>query len=976
MGKTLLVTIFLSAILSAGMAQTPGIKWSKYVGTQNAQEVLYDGQRTADKGYILVGLDTGYNFSYSNVFQKLNNGGNWMVKVDSIGSLVWKKRIAFGPYSPYNSALESICRTTDGNYLVAGYVWAYPDTANYHIAKINDLGNVIWDTAFGGSGDDRAFNVKQTADGGYIVAGYSTSVNNGDVVQAHSGGSEAWLIKVAAAGNKQWTYTYGGNSSDTAYAVLQTPDGGYLVCGASKSSNGDLPGNKGQTDGWVFKINSSGTVVWTKNFGGSGRDVLNNIVQNSDNTYTLSGFTFSNDGDVSGSHGQSDMWVIKVDDTGNLIWSKTYGGSADDASFGLYTGYSGGWFVTGFTKSDDGQVTGHAGGADCWTIRLDATGNLLWQKCSGTVNDEYAMAILPATDADFTIVGYGKPLTQPSWGGVDASDGLVIKYSNANSIRGTVFFDANSNGIKDAGEINYDNATIKTQKSGFTASAISNDGYFNIDVDTGSYLSSVQLPSAYFAAVPASKTSVFSGYYNVDSFGIAIQPVAGKKDLFISLNPIVPARPGFDVSYQIIYKNLGTVNIPSGTVTLNIDPKLSYVSASTPPSAIGTNTLSWNYTNLNALDTATILLTLNLATPPTTHLGDTLHLQAVIDPVTGDETPRDDTANLKQRVVGSYDPNDKTEANAGIITPAQVSNGEYLNYTIRFQNTGTDTAFNVIVRDTLESRLDWSSLQMVSASHPYQLTIADGNKLTWQFNGIKLLDSSTDEPHSHGYIAYRIKPLSTVHAGDTIKNTAGIYFDFNLPVATNTNKTVVFLISSSLPVTLISFQAAQAGSIVNVSWKTSEELNAKYFEVQRSSNGIDFITIGTVPAGNTTYLFKDNSPLTGYNYYRLRPVDIDGRSTYSTIVMVNMKVGAEVISSLYPNPGNGNVTLKLQGTVQGNVMVQVLDQQGREVTTKQFGVQHTGEFKTPLDLGRLSKGSYILRIVVDDKVYLQKLLIE
>jgi hypothetical protein len=164
---------------------------------------------------------------------------------------------------------------------------------------------------------------------------------------------------------------------------------------------------------------------------------------------------------------------------------------------------------------------------------------------------------------------------------------------------------------------------------------------------------------------------------------------------------------------------------------------------------------------------------------------------------------------------------------------------------------------------------------------------------------------------SHGYVAYRIKPLSTVHAGDTIKNTAGIYFDYNMPVATNTEKTIVFIASSTLPVTLISFQATQAGAIVNVSWKTSAELNAKYFEVQRSANGIDFITIGTVPAGNTTYLLKDNSPLEGYNYYRLKPVDIDGGFTYSTIVMVNMKNGAEVISSLYPNPGNGNVTLKL-----------------------------------------------------------------
>jgi uncharacterized repeat protein (TIGR01451 family) len=331
---------------------------------------------------------------------------------------------------------------------------------------------------------------------------------------------------------------------------------------------------------------------------------------------------------------------------------------------------------------------------------------------------------------------------------------------------------------------------------------------------------------------------------------------------------------------------------------------------------------------------------------------------------------------LKQIVIGSFDPNDKTEANAGIITPAQVTQGDYLNYLIRFQNTGTDTAFNITVRDTLENRLDWNSLQMISASHTYQLAIEDGNKLTWQFNNIKLPYTGIDEPNIHGYIAYRIKPKSTVLVGDTIKNTAGIYFDYNLPIATNTEKTIVFQLFSPLPVTLVSFNAALTGSVVNVTWKTSIEENVNHFEVLRSTNGVDFTTIGTVQPGQTNYIFVDKEPFKGYNYYRLKSVDMDGSTSYSTIVLVNVKNSADVISSLYPNPATGNATLKLQGTVEGNVLVQVLDQQGRLVTTRQFGVQHTGEFKTPLDLGNLSKGSYVLRIVVNDKTYLHKLVIQ
>lgn len=382
--------------------------------------------------------------------------------------------------------------------------------------------------------------------------------------------------------------------------------------------------------------------------------------------------------------------------------------------------------------------------------------------------------------------------------------------------------------------------------------------------------------------------------------------------------------------------------------------------------------ITWNYSNL--VPNAEVSITLNfvLGTPPSVSLGDTLKSVATIETDGIDITPKDDTATIKQIVRGSFDPNDKTEANAGIITPGQVSNGEYLNYVIRFQNTGTDTAFNITVRDTLENRLDWNSLQMISASHACQLAIEDANKLTWQFNNIKL---PYDEPNSHGYIAYRIKPKPTVLAGDTIKNTAGIYFDYNLPVATNTEKTVVFLLTP-LPVTLLSFQAALDDAVVNVTWTTSQEEQLKHYEIQRSANGIDFTTIDMVQPGKTAYLFKDKQPAAGYNYYRLRSVDMDGSGKYSTMVLVNVKNGADIISSLYPNPATGHATLKLQGSVDGNVLVQVLDQQGRLVTTRQFGVQHTGEFKTPLDLGSLAKGSYVLRITVNDKIYLHKLLIQ
>ncbi|MFL5744713.1 MAG: T9SS type A sorting domain-containing protein [Niastella sp.] len=420
---------------------------------------------------------------------------------------------------------------------------------------------------------------------------------------------------------------------------------------------------------------------------------------------------------------------------------------------------------------------------------------------------------------------------------------------------------------------------------------------------------------------------------------------------------------------------MGTTPIANGTITLVKDQHLTLTSAIPVASTTNGNTITWNFSNLDPNKEAFITLNFVVDAPPAVNWGDTVKSKAWLTLGARDITPHDDTTILKQIAAGSFDPNDKTEANAGVITPEQVSNGEYLNYTIRFQNMGSDTAFNITVRDTLESRLDWSTLQMVSASHAYQLSIENGNKLTWQFDNIKLPYSGIDEPNSHGYIAYRIKPKPTVIAGETIINTAGIYFDYNLPVATNAARTVVMVLSP-LPVTLISFKAALNGEVVNVTWKTSLEENIKQFEVERSANGIDFTTIGMVKPGQTTYLFTDKQPLTGYNYYRLKSIDIDGGYKYSFVVMVNVKNDANIISSLYPNPGNGNIQLKLQGVIEGNVQVQVIDQQGRPIVTKQYGVQHAAEFKTPIVLSGLGKGTYILRITVNDKTCLQKLLIQ
>jgi uncharacterized repeat protein (TIGR01451 family) len=243
----------------------------------------------------------------------------------------------------------------------------------------------------------------------------------------------------------------------------------------------------------------------------------------------------------------------------------------------------------------------------------------------------------------------------------------------------------------------------------------------------------------------------------------------------------------------LFYKNIGTDTVASGTILFKKDSRLNFVSANPTTSSVNGDTLKWNYTNLLPFDTALRAITINfqIPPPPTININDTLFSNAIITPVAGDLTPGDDTTALKQIVVGAFDPNDKTENFGGKISLQQMNSGSYINYLIRFQNVGTDTAFNVTIRDTLSSKLNWSSFQTVATSHKYKLKVTDQNRIKWFFENINLVDAGHNEPASHGYVLYKIKSKTDLVLGDTVKNSASIYFDFNLPVKTNTQNTIV-----------------------------------------------------------------------------------------------------------------------------------------------------------------------------------------
>lgn len=353
------------------------------------------------------------------------------------------------------------------------------------------------------------------------------------------------------------------------------------------------------------------------------------------------------------------------------------------------------------------------------------------------------------------------------------------------TIQGKNRLDSNNNGC-DASDIAAANIKFTITDGTTTGTVISDSsGNYALKVQEDTYTITPILENFdYFKISPTSVNISFPTETSPFIQDFCITPIASHKDLEITLIPLEAARPGFDTKYKIIYKNKGN-STQSGSVnqTFN-DAVLDLVLASPVPSSQTTNNLSWNFTNLAPFETREISLTLNVNTPaetPAVNNGDILRYTTTINSLETDEKPIDNTFDFRQTVVGSFDPNDKTCLEGDVITPSLI--GEYVHYLIRFENTGTYLAQNIVVKDLIDlTKFDISTLVPTKASHDFTTKISDGNKVEFIFENINLpFDNATND----GYIAFKIKTLQTLIVGDSFTNEANIYFDYNFPILTN-----------------------------------------------------------------------------------------------------------------------------------------------------------------------------------------------
>jgi hypothetical protein len=349
---------------------------SSVLGAVPAWDATFGRSDNESAASVQQTSDGGYIFVGTTSTYGWGESDAWIVKADYKGTRIWDA--AFG--GKYSDAATSVQQTPDGGYIIAGTTFSYgAGGSDAWLIRMDANGNKVWDRTFGGPGNESASSVQQTSDGGYVFAG--TTYTYG------AGGSDAWLVKTDYKGLRMWDKTFGGPGNESASSVQQTSDGGYIIAGTTYTYGA------GGSDAWLIKTDAKGTRLWDKTFGGPGNESASSVQQTSDGGYIIAGAT-----DTYGAGG-SDAWLIKTDANGTRFWDKTFGGPGNESASSVRQTSDGGYIIAGTTSSYG------AGGSDAWLIKTDFRGNRLWDKTFGGTGNDSASQVKQTKEGGYVIAG-------------------------------------------------------------------------------------------------------------------------------------------------------------------------------------------------------------------------------------------------------------------------------------------------------------------------------------------------------------------------------------------------------------------------------------------------------------------------------------------------------------------------------------------------------------------------------------------
>jgi hypothetical protein len=375
-------------------------------GAATGWSKTYGGSGSDSATYFVKTNDGGYAISgYTNSF---GAGGRdaWLIKTDSAGNMQWNKTYG-GTGDDY---AYSLVQTVDGGYSLFGMTFPgglLTGIGDYWLVKTDSAGNMQWNKTYGApTTGEYGFHGIQTIDGGYVMSGWNGTASGGPQI------SVVWLVKADAVGNMQWNRTFArapGYGNEVGFTVIQAKDGGYAIAACTNSSGTGL-------EGWLIKTDSSGNLQWDKTYGGTPYGLWYSLVQTVEGGYAAVGTT-----DSYGAGGR-DVWLGKMDSAGNMQWNKTYGGKGDDYGTSIAQAIDGGFVIGGYTPSFG------AGGTDVWVIKTDLIGNAQWNKTFGGPGNDGGNgphAIAQAADGGYAVVNYGASF------GAGGNDAYLIKFDAA-----------------------------------------------------------------------------------------------------------------------------------------------------------------------------------------------------------------------------------------------------------------------------------------------------------------------------------------------------------------------------------------------------------------------------------------------------------------------------------------------------------------------------------------------------------------
>lgn len=403
--KNIFALLSILFIVTSLKSQNLIFNWQQCMGGSDS-DMGYSIATSWNGNMLLCGTDS----NNGQVPPNYGNGDFWLIRTDTMGAILWSHTYGGSGID----LADQLVTCPDGGFALSGTtssndgdVSGNHGDLDYWVIKVDSLGQIIWQKCIGGSGRDVLNYMILTPDSGFLITGGSTSIDGN--VSGNHGFFDCWMVKLDRDGNLQWEKSLGSMGSDIGACVKPTNDGGYIVGATTDLTGGDVQCNlHGFIDSWIIKLDVTGNVKWQRCYGGTQGEGPKEILQTYDGGYIFAGSTKSNDCDVSGNHGENDIWVVKIDSMGSLQWQRCYGGSKDDVANFIRENANGSFIIGGYTFSNDGDVTGNHSYPttnDAWLLRISPIGDVLWKQCIGGDELDNLIDILEFPNGKITLLG-------------------------------------------------------------------------------------------------------------------------------------------------------------------------------------------------------------------------------------------------------------------------------------------------------------------------------------------------------------------------------------------------------------------------------------------------------------------------------------------------------------------------------------------------------------------------------------------